>query len=74
MPCTKQIIAVSDNSDYLEVADYAVVELSADLIARKGNCLKLSAVWTSTKFPSSIITVISWSLITMPTRKTERSP
>jgi len=34
MPCTKLIIAVSDSSDYLEVADYAVVELSTDLIAR----------------------------------------
>jgi len=34
MPCTKLIIAVSDSSDFLEVADYAVVELSADLIAR----------------------------------------
>ena len=34
MPCTKLIITVSDSSDFLEVADYAVVELSADLIAR----------------------------------------
>ena len=34
MPCTKLIIAVSDSSDFLEVADYAVVELSTDLIAR----------------------------------------
>ena len=34
MPCTKLIIAVSDSSDFLEVADYAVVELSADLITR----------------------------------------
>ena len=34
MPCAKLIIAVSDSSDYLEVADYAVVELSTDLIAR----------------------------------------
>jgi hypothetical protein len=34
MPCTKLIIAVSDSSDFLEVADYAVVELSAALIAR----------------------------------------
>ena len=34
MPCTKLIITVSDSSDFMEVADYAVVELSADLIAR----------------------------------------
>ena len=35
MQCTKLIIAVSDNSEFFsEVADYAVVELSADLIAR----------------------------------------
>lgn len=34
MPCTKLIITVSDSSVFLEVADYAVVELSADLIAR----------------------------------------
>ena len=34
MPCTKLIITVSDSSDFLEVADYAVVELSADLIVR----------------------------------------
>jgi hypothetical protein len=34
MPCKKLIIAVSDSSDFLEVADYAVVELSTDLIAR----------------------------------------
>lgn len=34
MPCTKLIITVSDSSDFLEVADYAIVELSADLIAR----------------------------------------
>ena len=34
MPCTKLIITVSDSSDFLEVADYAVVVLSADLIAR----------------------------------------
>jgi len=35
MQCTKLIIAVSDNSEFFsEVADYAVVELSTDLIAR----------------------------------------
>ena len=34
MPCTKLIITVSDSSDFLKVADYAVVELSADLIVR----------------------------------------
>jgi hypothetical protein len=34
MPCTKLIITISDSSDFLEVADYAVVELSTDLIAR----------------------------------------
>jgi len=34
MPCTKLIIAVSDSSDFMEVADYAVVALSTDLIAR----------------------------------------
>ena len=34
MPCTKLIITISDSSDFMEVADYAVVELSADLIAR----------------------------------------
>lgn len=34
MPCTKLIITVSDSSDFMEVADFAVVELSADLIAR----------------------------------------
>lgn len=34
MPCTKLIITVSDSSDFMEVADYTVVELSADLIAR----------------------------------------
>lgn len=34
MPCTKLIITVSDSSDFMEVADYAVVELSANLIAR----------------------------------------
>jgi hypothetical protein len=34
MPCPKLIITVSDSSDFMEVADYAVVELSADLIAR----------------------------------------
>ena len=34
MPSKKLIIAVSDSSDFLEVADYAIVELTADLIAR----------------------------------------
>jgi hypothetical protein len=34
MPCPKLIITISDSSDFLEVADYAVVEVSADLIAR----------------------------------------
>ena len=34
MPCTKLIITVSDSSDFMEVSDYAVIELSADLIAR----------------------------------------
>ena len=34
MPCTKLIITVSDSSDFMEVADYAVIELSADLIVR----------------------------------------
>ena len=34
MPCTKLIITVSDSSDFLEVSDYAVIELSADLIVR----------------------------------------
>ncbi len=35
MQCTKLIIAVSDNNEFFsEVADYAVVELSVDLIAR----------------------------------------
>jgi hypothetical protein len=34
MPSKKLIIAVSDSSDFLEVADYAIVELTADVIAR----------------------------------------
>jgi len=34
MPCPKLIITISDSSDFMEVADYAVVEVSADLIAR----------------------------------------
>jgi len=34
MPCPKLIITISDSSDFLEVADYAVVEVSTDLIAR----------------------------------------
>ena len=34
MPCTKLIITVSDSSDFMEVSDYAVIELSADLIVR----------------------------------------